>query len=77
VQAAIGRDAVKPGAQRRSPVEELKPAQGGLAVQLELPTVRVDELAERRLVSRAGAGKRSLGYHGILAWRFVPAPSGV
>jgi hypothetical protein len=37
-------------------------------VQLELPPVGVDELAERLLVSRAGAGERSLGHDGILAW---------
>ena len=43
-------------------------------MQLQLPPVRVDELAERLLVSRAGAGKHSLGHKGILAWRFVPAP---
>jgi predicted dithiol-disulfide oxidoreductase (DUF899 family) len=95
VQAAICRDAVRPGTLRGSPIESFGPAPGGqqrllekvlgvlkraqnpVAVQLELPTVRVDELAERLLVSRAGAGERSLGHHGILAWRFVPAPSGV
>jgi hypothetical protein len=37
----------------------------------------MDELAERRVVSRASAGKRSLGHHRILARRFVPAWSGV
>jgi hypothetical protein len=36
-------------------------------MQLELPPVGVDELAERLLVSRAGAGERSLGHDGILA----------
>jgi hypothetical protein len=39
-------------------------------VQLELLPVGLDELAERLFVSRAGAGKRSLGHGGILAWPF-------
>jgi hypothetical protein len=36
-------------------------------MQLELPPVGVDELSKRLLVSRAGAGERSLGHDGILA----------
>jgi MFS family permease len=46
----------------------LNRAEDPVAVQLELPMVGVDEPAERLLVSRAGAGERSLGHAGILAW---------
>jgi hypothetical protein len=55
----------------------LNRAEHAIAMRLELPPVGVDELAERPLVSRAGAGERSLGHDGILAWRFVPARAGV
>ena len=46
----------------------LNRAEDPVAAQLELLPLRVEELAERLLVSHPGAGERSLGHDGILAW---------
>jgi hypothetical protein len=66
-----GVDFIAPGGQQRllkNILGVLNRAEDPVAVQLELPPLRVEELAERLLVSDAGAGERSLGHDGILAW---------
>jgi hypothetical protein len=52
-------------------------AEDAVAMELELSALRMDELAERLLVSRTGAGKRSVAHDRILARRFVPVRGGV